>query len=82
MQRTRHPIRRLAGEADADKSVEELDCAKSVEKLSSCRARQDSERLVFKRKSWSRGPGLNRGPTVYETVALPTELPRLCVVAL
>src|SRR5258708_31767840 len=31
------------------------------------------------RKSWSRGPGLNRGPVDYESTALPTELPRLGV---
>src|SRR5712672_1267767 len=32
------------------------------------------------RKSWSRGPDLNRGPVDYESTALPTELPRLGVI--
>ena len=32
-------------------------------------------------KGWSRDPGLNRGPTVYETVALPAELSRHPAVA-
>jgi hypothetical protein len=27
-------------------------------------------------KGWSRGGGLNPGPAVYETAALPAELPR------
>ena len=36
---------------------------------------KNSETGLF-RAGWSRGPGLNRGPTVYETVALPAELPR------
>ncbi len=36
--------------------------------------------LRMNRKDWSRGPGLNRGPAVYETAALPTELPRPAVV--
>jgi hypothetical protein len=61
MQRTWRPMRQLAGEADADKSVEELDCAKSVQKLSSCRARQDSERLCFQTEELEPRPGLEPG---------------------
>ena len=69
----RSPLRRRRAEGVARRGLEEVHGPRAEA------GRPDSSRAATAtrgRLGWSRQPDLNRRPTVYETVALPTELCR------